>query len=106
MFGRIGGNTLRCAARRPAARRALLYERKFSASAAHASTSSTASSAASPLGSITTELDRISPCFEVPASRITILDSPTSFYNTLKVRQYSGPRPVANLRLIRAYFII
>ncbi|RAL05556.1 CDP-diacylglycerol--glycerol-3-phosphate 3-phosphatidyltransferase [Aspergillus ibericus CBS 121593] len=84
MFGRVGGNALRCAARRPAARRALLFERKFSASTAHASTSSTAASAASPLGSITTELDRISPCFEVPASRITILDSPSSFYNTLK----------------------
>ncbi|OJI84418.1 hypothetical protein ASPTUDRAFT_122650 [Aspergillus tubingensis CBS 134.48] len=86
MFGRIGGNTLRCAARRPAARRVLLYERKFSANTCHASSSSPASSVASPLGSITTELDRISPCFEVPASRITILDSPANFYNTLKDR--------------------
>lgn len=90
MFGRIGGNTLRCAARRPAARRVLLYERKFSANTCHASSSSPASSVASPLGSITTELDRISPCFEVPASRITILDSPANFYNTLKVRGYLG----------------
>ena len=44
-----------------------------------------ASSGGSSLGAIRTELDRISPCFEVPASKITILDSPASFYETLKV---------------------
>ncbi|KAF9890953.1 CDP-diacylglycerol--glycerol-3-phosphate 3-phosphatidyltransferase [Aspergillus nanangensis] len=82
MFGRIGGQAFRCVVRRPVARKKLC-ERKFSAY-----TSTTASpnapSAASPLGSITAELDRIAPCFEVPASRITILDSPAAFYSALK----------------------
>lgn len=85
MFGRIGGNALRCAVRRPAARRNLLCERRFSAHSSHASAHSTVPSAASPLGSITTELDRISPCFEISAEKIEILDSPASFYSTLKV---------------------
>ncbi|PWY70245.1 CDP-diacylglycerol--glycerol-3-phosphate 3-phosphatidyltransferase [Aspergillus heteromorphus CBS 117.55] len=84
MFGRIGGNALRSAVRRPVARRNLLCERKFSAFAPQASPASTVPSAASPLGSITTELDRISPCFEVSASNITILDSPATFYYILK----------------------
>lgn len=44
---------------------------------------STASSA-SPLGTVAVELDRIAPRFEIPASQITILDSPSSFYSTLK----------------------
>ena len=47
---------------------------------------STASSA-SPLGTVAVELDRIAPRFEIPASQITILDSPSSFYSTLKVRE-------------------
>jgi CDP-diacylglycerol--glycerol-3-phosphate 3-phosphatidyltransferase len=37
------------------------------------------------LAAITSELDRVSPCFEVPASRIKILESPATFYSTLKV---------------------
>ncbi|KAL4870517.1 hypothetical protein BDV12DRAFT_55367 [Aspergillus spectabilis] len=82
MFGRIGGHTLRCCARSPVVRRKF-WERSFSTSIPH-STSTAAPSIASPLGSITTELDRIAPCFEIPASRITILDSPASFYTTLK----------------------
>ncbi|KAL4807792.1 hypothetical protein BDV18DRAFT_136059 [Aspergillus unguis] len=82
MFGRVGGNTLRCCASRPVVRRKFL-ERNFSTNIPPQSNTASSSSV-SPLGSITTELDRISPCFEVPASRITILDSPTSFYSTLK----------------------
>lgn len=84
MFGRVGGQTFRCVVRRPIGRRRLC-ERKFSAYTTSTSPSANASSTASPLGSITSELDRIAPCFEVPASRITILDSPASFYSTLKV---------------------
>ncbi|GIJ85538.1 CDP-diacylglycerol--glycerol-3-phosphate 3-phosphatidyltransferase [Aspergillus pseudoviridinutans] len=81
MFQRIGGNALRCAGRRPIARRRLC-DRKFSAYTTNAST--VAPSSASPLGAITVELDRVAPRFEVPASKVTILDSPASFYSTLK----------------------
>lgn len=82
MFGRIGGQAVRCAARRPVARRKLC-ERKFSA---HTGVNAAPTSTPSPLGGITVELDRIAPRFEVSASKITILDSPASFYSTLKVR--------------------
>lgn len=82
MFGRIKGQTLCCAGRRPAARRRLCA-RQFSA---HAGTGApTAASAPSPLAGITAELDRIAPRFEVPASQIHIIDSPAHFYSTLKV---------------------
>lgn len=82
MFGRIGGQALRCAARRPVAR-GKLPGRRFSA---QTGANAAPTSSPSPLGGITVELDRIAPRFEVPASRITILDSPASFYSTLKVR--------------------
>lgn len=82
MFGRIGGQAVRCAARRPVVRRKLC-ERRFSA---HTGANAAPTSTPSPLGAITVELDRIAPRFEVPASKITILDSPASFYSTLKVR--------------------
>jgi CDP-diacylglycerol--glycerol-3-phosphate 3-phosphatidyltransferase len=80
MFGRIGGQALRCAAR-PVVRRQPPV-RRFSAQAANAASAS----APSPLVGITIELDRIAPRFEVPASQITILDSPANFYSTLKVQ--------------------
>ncbi|KAL3488258.1 hypothetical protein BJX62DRAFT_212191 [Aspergillus germanicus] len=82
MFGRVGGHTIRCAVRNPIVRRKF-WERSFSTHSPHAA-STVPPSSVSPLGSITTELDRIAPCFEVPASRISILDSPASFYKTLK----------------------
>lgn len=44
------------------------------------------------LGSLTVELDRVSPRFEIPASHITILDSPSAFYDALKVRVEPPPR--------------
>jgi hypothetical protein len=71
---------LRCAAR-PVVRRKIPV-RRFSAHTANAAPTS----APSPLGAITVELDRIAPRFEIPASQITILDSPANFYSTLKVR--------------------
>ncbi|KKK19568.1 CDP-diacylglycerol--glycerol-3-phosphate 3-phosphatidyltransferase [Aspergillus ochraceoroseus] len=82
MFGRVGGHTIRCAARSPVVRRKF-WERTFTTHVPNP-TCTAAQSSASPLGSITAELDRIAPCFEVPASRISILDSPASFYSTLK----------------------
>jgi hypothetical protein len=81
MFGRIGGQALRCAVRRPLARRKVC-DRRFSA---HTSSNAAPTSTPSPLGSITVELDRIAPRFEIPASQVTILDSPAEFYSTLKV---------------------
>lgn len=82
MFGRVGGQTLRCAGRRPVSRRRLCA-RQFSAHTGTGAT--TAASALSPLAGITAELDRIAPRFEVPASQIHIIDSPANFYSTLKV---------------------
>lgn len=82
MFGRIGGQALRCAGR-PVARRRI-YARKFSGHTGPGAT--TTASAPSPLAGITAELDRIAPRFEVPASQIHIIDSPANFYSTLKVR--------------------
>lgn len=81
MFGRIGGQALRCS-RRPVARRRLCA-RNFSAHTGTGAT--TAASAPSPLAGITAELDRIAPRFEVPASQIHIIDTPANFYSTLKV---------------------
>ncbi|RHZ62333.1 hypothetical protein CDV55_102879 [Aspergillus turcosus] len=91
MFQRIGGNALRCAGRRPIARRRL-YDRRFSAYTTNAST--VAPSIASPLGTITVELDRVAPRFEVPASKVTILDSPASFYSTLKHKIRNAKRRI------------
>ena len=54
-----------------------------------ASPTATPGSEASPfavLGSITSELDRISPRFEIQPSQIQILKSPDQFYSVLKVR--------------------
>ncbi|OQE39891.1 hypothetical protein PENCOP_c006G04674 [Penicillium coprophilum] len=81
MFGRIAGQTLRCAGRRPAARRRLCT-RQFSAHTG--AEAATTAPAPSPLAGITAELDRIAPRFEVPASQIHIIDSPANFYTTLK----------------------
>lgn len=83
MFGRIGGQALRCAAR-PVVRRKI-PGRRFSAQTANTTSASTPS----PLGGITVELDRIAPRFEVPASQITIIDSPANFYSALKVRCFT-----------------
>lgn len=84
MLSRLGGQAVRCAIRRPVAQRRLCT-RNFSGSTG-ANGAPTAGSAPSALGGITVELDRIAPRFEVPASQITILDSPANFYSTLKVR--------------------
>ncbi|KAJ9257016.1 hypothetical protein DTO195F2_5695 [Paecilomyces variotii] len=81
MLCRIGGHSLRCSARRSVATRGKLAGRKFSV---YTSSNAAIPSTASPLGGLTVELDRIAPRFEVSASQITILDSPSSFYQTLK----------------------
>jgi hypothetical protein len=37
------------------------------------------------LGGLTIELDRIAPRFDIHASQVRILQTPTEFYDTLKV---------------------
>lgn len=56
------------------------------ASTASGTPAAAAPSAASPLGSITSELDKLSPRFDVPAGSIEILRGPPEFYEALKVR--------------------
>ncbi|KAL2219863.1 phosphatidylglycerolphosphate synthase [Thermoascus aurantiacus ATCC 26904] len=90
MFRRIGGHTLRFACRRPVSRQKL-PSRKFSV---QTSSDASATSPASSLGGITVELDHIAPRFEVPASQITILDSPSSFYETLKDKIRNAKRRI------------
>lgn len=38
-----------------------------------------------PLAAVTSQIDRVAPRFEIDASQIEIIDSPTAFYATLKV---------------------
>jgi hypothetical protein len=44
-----------------------------------------------PLANVTTQIDRVSPRFEVDPSAINILNSPAAFYETLKVLQMLYP---------------
>jgi len=44
-------------------------------------------SSAAPIASITNELDKLSPRFDVPAESIEILRTPAEFYATLKARE-------------------
>lgn len=60
--------------------------RKYTTSSASASTPSPPQSSFSMLGSVTSELDKLSPRFELEPSQILILKSPSEFYETLKVR--------------------
>lgn len=64
--------------------------RKYTTSSASAATPSSPPSSFSMLGSIISELDKLSPRFEVEPSQIRILKSPSEFYETLKVRSYSS----------------
>jgi len=57
--------------------------RSYSTSSSAPPTSN--SSPASMLGTFTNELDRIAPRFEVEGSQISVLRSPSEFYETLKV---------------------
>lgn len=81
MLRRIGGNTLRCFTRRSLTQKQLV-QRNFSAH--YSPSSALTSTPVSPLAGLTVELDRLAPRFEIPASHVTILDSPTTFYETLK----------------------
>ncbi|KIM94932.1 hypothetical protein OIDMADRAFT_135232 [Oidiodendron maius Zn] len=59
------------------------------------STSATnGSSEASMLGAFTTELDRISPRFDIKGSQVQILRSPSEFYETLKAKILHAERRI------------
>ena len=61
-------------------------QRRFSSSTTGPSTSTAPSqSAAAPLTSITNELDKLSPRFDISADSIEILRDPAQFYSILKV---------------------
>lgn len=91
-------STIRCAAtlRLQVCRRRTLqagqrgYSSSTSSSLANSPGSST--SPASMLGAFTNELDRIAPRFEIQGSQITVLRSPSEFYEALKVRSIIIPR--------------
>ncbi|EEH16639.2 hypothetical protein PABG_06726 [Paracoccidioides brasiliensis Pb03] len=65
--------------------------RKFTS---HPSPAPAHPSSASPLGVITVELDNIAPRFEIQASQINILDSPTAFYEALKDKIRNAKRRI------------
>ncbi|KAK5712296.1 CDP-diacylglycerol--glycerol-3-phosphate 3-phosphatidyltransferase [Elasticomyces elasticus] len=51
-------------------------------------------STVSPLASITSELDKLTPRFDVPADSIEIIKSPNEFYETLKLKIANAQRRV------------
>ncbi|QKX60914.1 uncharacterized protein TRUGW13939_08060 [Talaromyces rugulosus] len=91
MFKRAGAYTVRCTCKRPVTVRKQFAVRRFSV---NTSSNASAVSPASPLGGLTVELDHIAPRFEVPASEITILESPSAFYETLKNKIRNAKRRV------------
>ncbi|KAI9837508.1 MAG: hypothetical protein M1819_007158 [Sarea resinae] len=56
--------------------------------------SSPPQSSASVLGSLSSELDRLAPRFDVEASQIRILQSPSQFYETLKTKILNAQRRI------------
>lgn len=51
----------------------------------------TTAAKAHPLAGVATQLDNVAPRFEVDPTQIEIIDSPTAFYETLKVKaMYMG----------------
>lgn len=88
MFARggVGVRVLRSCARTarvsraPAAR---VVARRFSSSSASANHG--AAPTAHPLAGVASQLDHVAPRFEIDPDKIEILDSPTAFYETLKV---------------------
>lgn len=61
--------------------------RRYSTANAPPMASSTPQSQVSMLATITTDLDKIAPRFEIQPDQITIIQSPADFYETLKVGQ-------------------
>lgn len=86
---RAGTAALRCSWRRYPVRK--VAYRRYSV---HASQSHHAASYTSPCGAIATELDRIAPQFEIDATQVEILKSPSSFYETLKSKILSAKKRI------------
>lgn len=59
--------------------------RRYSTSSAPSMASSAPQSQASMLATITTDLDKIAPRFDMQPEQITIIQTPTEFYETLNV---------------------
>lgn len=68
--------------------------RSGSTANAPASPSSTPHSLAAPLASITNELDKLAPHFNVSADSIEIIQSPSDFYETLKSKIRKAKRRI------------
>lgn len=89
----IGGRVIRncgCAAARRHPSSSIQATRAFarrrftsSATAAH---DAAVSPITHPLAGVASQLDQVAPRFEIDPAQIQILDSPTVFYETLKVR--------------------
>ncbi|ERF68183.1 hypothetical protein EPUS_05264 [Endocarpon pusillum Z07020] len=91
MIARSGGiQLLRHGTRRPIRSRSCV--RTFSSPSA--TSVNTAASPAHPLASVTTQLDRVSPRFEIDPSAVTILNSPAAFYKTLKDKIHGARRRI------------
>ena len=71
-------------------------QRRYSSASAgpSASASASVSSTAAPIASITSELDRLSPRFNVPADSIEILRTPAEFYSALKSKILNAKRRI------------
>lgn len=97
MIARSAGfQVVRHCARKPTLSKTTI--RRFTSPAT--TTTSTTAASAHPLAAVTAQLDRVSPRFELEASAISILDSPTAFYKTLKVlRLRNLPRLSSNISL-------
>lgn len=76
--------------------------RYSSSSTANAAPGSSPQSQASMLATITSDLDRIAPRFEVESEQIQILKTPEEFYETLKV----GPIQLFMINLVLICLII
>lgn len=81
---------LRCIARRSLRANVNLKVTRSYAQAAGAKTTTAITSPVEPsaqaIKALTTELDKTIPRFDIEASQIRILETPTEFYETLKVR--------------------
>lgn len=90
MFARsVGGRILRncsCTARRTPVTPTFkaITRRRFTSSTIPVQDAAL-SPATHPLAGVASQLDQVAPRFEIDPSEIEILDSPTAFYETLKV---------------------
>lgn len=69
-------------------------QRRLSSSSSAPSATSTTQSPTALLASITSELDKLSPRFDVSADSIEIIRSPSEFYETLKAKISKAQRRV------------